>query len=226
MQIEVQVLGISLQLATDEALFSPRGLDAGTRAMLETAVVTAEDRVLDLGCGYGVVGLALAKAYEPQSVTMVDADPLAVQVADGNVAAAGMDQASTDFSVLHSDGFAQLTGKMFTVILSNPPYHTDFAVAKRFIEDGFAHLELGGSMYIVVKRRTWYESKLRTVFGGVSVTEKDGYWVLMAQKRTARPPAPAKKAVATTRKHAKRQAEATGKRRKRRRFTSSRACDG
>jgi len=46
--------------------------------------------------------------------------------------------------VLQSDGFEKLEGECFRVILSNPPYHTDFAVVRRFIEDGFTHLELGG----------------------------------------------------------------------------------
>ena len=65
MTITTDLLGISLTLTTDDRLFPPRGLDAGTRFMLETAEVSQSARVLDLGCGYGVFGLALAKRYQP-----------------------------------------------------------------------------------------------------------------------------------------------------------------
>ena len=71
----------------------------------------------------------------------------------------------------------------FTKILCNPPYHADFAVPKEFIHKGFNRLEIGGEMILVVKRRTWYQNKLRSIFGGASVREIDGYYVLSAQKR-------------------------------------------
>ena len=180
--------------------------------MLETVSVSHEDRVLDLGCGYGVVGLALAKAYRPRQVTMVDVDPVAVQVAAANVAALDWSEGDTEIEVLESDGFANLAGRKFTLILSNPPYHTDFSVAKEFIESGYSHLEPEGWMYLVVKRRKWYENKLRSVFGGVKVIAQDGYWVMAAQRRREGVNRPHPVQTKTTRKHAKRQARAMSRR--------------
>lgn len=144
---EVDVLGIQLKLETDERLFSPRGLDAGTRAMLELAAVSSQDRVLDLGCGYGVVGLAVAKRYQPELVLMVDVDEAAVEIAQKNAALNNL--LGPNLGVQQSDGFSNVGDIQFTVILSNPPYHVDFSAPKRFIEDGFSHLEVGGRFYLV-----------------------------------------------------------------------------
>ena len=85
-----------------------------------------------------------------------------------------------------SDGFRQLTETGFDAIYSNPPYQSDFAVARHFIEKGFNRLNIGGSLFMVTRRRAWYENKLRAIFGGCRVTERDGYFVFSAQKRSAR----------------------------------------
>ena len=83
-----------------------------------------------------------------------------------------------------SDGLSRIPERGFTLILSNPPYHTDFSVAKRFIEGGFQRLALGGRMVMVTKRLDWYKNKLTAIFGGVRVSRVDGYYVLTAEKRT------------------------------------------
>ena len=71
----------------------------------------------------------------------------------------------------------------FTLILSNPPYHADFSVAKHFIEAGFRHLAVAGRLVMVTKRLEWYRNKITSVFGGVRVEEIDGYYVFVAEKR-------------------------------------------
>lgn len=68
----------------------------------------------------------------------------------------------------------------FTLILSNPPYHTDFSVPKHFIEIGFKKLVLGGKLIMVTKRLDWYKNKLTSIFGGVKI---NGYYVFIAEKR-------------------------------------------
>jgi len=87
--------------------------------------------------------------------------------------------------MLVSDGFAQLDDTGFDWILCNPPYHSDFSVAKLFIEKGFNRLTIGGSLAMVVKREGWYRNKLNAIFGGVRAREIDGYAVLIAQRRAA-----------------------------------------
>ena len=67
--------------------------------------------------------------------------------------------------------------------MSNPPYHTDFSVAKEFIEGSYKHLQKGGCLVMVTKRFEWYKNKIKSVFGGVRWTESNGYFVFRAEKR-------------------------------------------
>ena len=82
-----------------------------------------------------------------------------------------------------ADALEAVDATGFDWILSNPPYHADFSVPKRFIEKGFNRLKVGGCLVMVVKRLPWYRNKLTAVFGGVRVREVDGYYVLTAQRR-------------------------------------------
>lgn len=66
----------------------------------------------------------------------------------------------TGVRVIKSDGLKEIPDRDFTLILSNPPYHTDFSVAKAFIEEGYKHLVFGGRLMLVTKRLTWYRNKL------------------------------------------------------------------
>ena len=189
MQIEEQVQGVDLVLQTNEEVFSPTAVDKGTRAMLSFVEFKEGDKVLDLGCGCGVVGILAAKQIGANNVVMCDVSENAVQLSKQNAAVNGVD----GVTIRRSDGLKEISETGFTLILSNPPYHTDFAVAKGFIEDGFKKLAIGGKMVMVTKRLDWYRNKLSSVFGGVTVREKDGYYVFLAGKRGNRAPKKEKK---------------------------------
>jgi len=189
MQIEEQVQGIELVLNTNEEVFSPMAVDKGTKAMLSFVEFKEGDRVLDLGCGCGVVGILAAMQNGAGNVVMCDVSENAVQLSKQNAELAGVE----GVTIRQSDGLKEISEKDFTLILSNPPYHTDFAVAKGFIEDGFKKLIIGGKMIMVTKRLDWYRNKLSSVFGGVTVKEKDGYYVFLAEKRGNRKPKKEKK---------------------------------
>lgn len=170
---------INLVFETSPELFSPASADRGTLAMLSLAEISENDIVLDLGCGCGTAGVYAARIASPENVVMCDILPAAVELSRKNAALNGCE----GVTVLLSDGLADITRCDFTVILSNPPYHTDFSVAKGFIENGYRHLTEGGRMLMVTKRLDWYKNKLTSVFGGVKVSERDGYFVFIAEKR-------------------------------------------
>ena len=180
--IVAEVLGQRLELETRPGLFSPRGADRGTLAMLACAHFEPGMKVLDLGCGCGLVGILAARLCGEENVLLSDIDPVAVEVAALNAARNGVPGVRTAVS----DGFSGLTEAGFDLILSNPPYQSDFSVAKAFIEKGFNRLKLGGRLLMVTKRREWYRNKLVSVFGGVRIHEIDGYFVFEAQRRGAR----------------------------------------
>lgn len=177
--IEVNVNDIKLYLNTDSRLFSPKTPDQGTLFMLSHVDFQQSDQVLDLGCGYGLAGIYAASIIPSDHVYMTDIDPVAVEIAADNVMMNGV----TGAAVFQSDAYASIDKCNFTIILSNPPYHTDFSVAKIFIEKGFNRLSIGGRMYMVTKRKEWYKNKLISVFGGVHIWEENGYFLFMAQKK-------------------------------------------
>lgn len=177
-----------LEIETTEGLFSPRGADTGTLSMVSVVELESGQKLLDLGCGAGPVGIAAAKVLGEENVWMTDVDPAAVRCAAENAKRNGVE----NVHLCCGDALDAVDASGFDWILSNPPYHADFSVAKKFIEKGFNRLKLGGKLVMVVKRELWYRNKLTAIFGGVRMQEIDGYFVFTAEKRSERyaPPKP------------------------------------
>lgn len=198
----------SFRIQTAAGIFSPRGLDEGTRLMLDQIGLILRSlppnsgsalRFLDLGSGAGVVSRVAASLWGCQ-VTAVDSSARALRLTRLN---------APEAEVIASDGLGALAGRVFDLIASNPPYHTDFAVARRFIEGAHRQLSPGGHLVLVVRRADWYVQKIRSLFGGCRLVEEQGYTVIIAQRRERREaPAPAP----TTRKHARRIEQSRGRR--------------
>jgi len=178
--IKVSINGIDLVFETREKSFSPMSIDKGTLAMLSQVDFTDTDKVLDLGCGYGVVGIYAAKLIGKQNIVMSDVDRECVELSAKNAELNGVG----GIPVFLSDGFADIHEKDLTLILSNPPYHTDFAIPKHFIEKGFNRLKIGGKIFMVTKRKDWYKKKFIAIFGGVKISEIDEYYIFTAEKRS------------------------------------------
>ncbi len=177
--ISIEINNVKLMFESDSSNFSPNNIDTGTLAMLSATDFLQGDKVLDLGCGYGVVGILAAKLIGQENITMCDISESAVEQSKIN---AKLNQVP-NIDIRLSDGLRNIPDNDFTLILSNPPYHTDFSVAKHFIEDGFKKLALGGRLIMVTKRLDWYKNKLTSIFGGVKLHEINGYYVFIAEKR-------------------------------------------
>jgi 16S rRNA (guanine1207-N2)-methyltransferase len=175
----VSIWDNDILIEADNTLFSPKGIDKGTEVMLKHLEFNSSDKVLDLGCGTGVIGLAISKVIGEDKVTMVDIDSKAISCSINNANLNGLNK----IKIMESNGFDNVTEKDFTLILSNPPYHTDFSVAKHFIEEGKKHLCINGKMVIVVKRLEWYQNKMKNVFGDVRIFQDEDYFVLISEKR-------------------------------------------
>ncbi len=177
--ISTKIKDVDMVFETAPSIFSPNSIDQGTLAMLSVIDFLPSDKVLDLGCGYGVVGILAGKLIGEQNVIMCDVSEQAIESAAMNLRLNNV----PEISIRLSDGYKNVAETDFTLILSNPPYHADFSVPKHFIEVGFKKLMLGGKLVMVTKRLDWYKNKLTSVFGGVKIHEINGYYVFVAEKR-------------------------------------------
>ncbi len=171
-------MGHSLVFETDAGVFSRDGLDKGTELLLGSLPPLSGD-ILDLGCGWGPVGISLAKAYPTARVTMVDINSRAVELSQKNAK-----QNSVHVRVLQSDGFEAIMDAKFSCIITNPPIRAGKQVIYSLFEQSLLHLMPGGSLYIVIRKQQGAPSALtflNTIYQSVQVVEKSGgFWVIRA----------------------------------------------
>ena len=168
---------------TDNGVFSKDGIDFGTRVLLETITKQNElgDQVLDVGCGYGPIGITLKKIYPEKSFEMVDVNPRALQLAMENAS-----KNQVEAYIHESNVYEQVTGNTFTDIISNPPIRAGKAVVYKIFEEAYDHLQTNGNLWIVIRKQQGAESavkKLKEVFGNCEILRKEkGYFILKAKK--------------------------------------------
>ncbi|MGA8943416.1 MAG: class I SAM-dependent methyltransferase [Thermoactinomyces sp.] len=181
-KIQAVLLGRSFTFYTDAGVFSKRGIDFGSRLLIETVKIEPESRVLDLGCGYGAIGIAIGKTVPHVKVTMVDINERAVQLAKEN---AVLNQVEDRVEILVSDRFAALEGRKFDHILLNPPIRAGKKTVYRLFEEASNALDSGGSLWIVIRKQQGAVSakkELEQLFSVVNVIErKKGYWVIWSR---------------------------------------------
>lgn len=177
--ISTRIKDVDMVFETAPSIFSPNSIDNGTLAMLSVIDFSTCDKVLDLGCGYGIVGILAGKLIGEENVIMCDVSEQAIEYATMNLRINNV----PNIRIRLSDGYKNVEERDFTLILTNPPYHADFSVPKHFIEVGFKKLVMGGKLIMVTKRLDWYKNKLTSIFGGVKVHEINGYYVFVAEKR-------------------------------------------
>lgn len=174
--LQVTLLGQSMTFLTDAGVFSKKMIDYGSQVLLSALTdLPAGTKLLDVGCGYGPLGLALAKA---QGVvpTMVDVNSRAIELARKNA-----DQNGLAATILQSDLYEAVTGS-FDAIISNPPIRAGKQVVHAIIEESPRYLVAGGHLTIVIQKKQGAPSakaKMEAVFGNCEVLKKDkGYYIL------------------------------------------------
>lgn len=170
--------GVPLRFQTDAGVFSRGELDQGTRLLLDALPELTGD-VLDLGCGWGAIGVSLAKTMPACRVTMADVNLRALSLAGDNAARAGV-----ACETVESDGFASLEGRLFDAVVTNPPIRAGKQVIYKMFDDARAHLRAGGSLWLVIRKQQGAESCIRYLGSiGYAVEKKArsaGFWVLRA----------------------------------------------
>lgn len=158
-------------------VFSHGKLDTGTAVLLEHLPPPAHGRLLDLGCGSGVIGLSM-KAQQPKlKVTLADIDAFALHSARLNATRLGLEA-----EVSASDGLAQISGR-FDFIFTNPPFHqgkeTDYAFARNLFVQAARHLTADGQLWLVANRHLAYEDWAGEYFRDVQLlAQQQGFKLL------------------------------------------------
>ncbi len=176
--------GLSLRFQTDAGVFSRGALDAGTRVLLEALPEALSGKILDLGCGWGAIGISLARTMAGCRVILADVNRRALKLARKNAAANGV-----PVECVESDGFAALSGRTFDAVITNPPIRAGKPVIYRMFAEAADHLRPGGALYLVIRKQQGAESCLRyleTLYAEVEKLDRSGgYWVLRAAKPLA-----------------------------------------
>ncbi len=166
---------------TDDGVFSKTGVDYGSQVLLKA--LRKEElygSVLDLGCGYGVIGIVLKTLVPDCAVTCSDVNPRAAELAGINGRLN-----SADIRVLVSDRFEQIPGH-FDAVVTNPPIRAGKKTVYAIFEEAYDHLNDGGLFFAVIRKQQGAESaavKLTEVFGGCETVSKDkGYRILKCRK--------------------------------------------
>ena len=166
--------GESYLFAYDNGVFSKGELDDGT-AYLLGALPSLHGRVLDLGCGWGPVGVILGRRYPEISLVMSDVNERALALAKDNLEANGVKNAET----VLSDGLEKIEGR-FDFIVTNPPIRAGKQVIYRLFDESLARLNEGGRLFIVIRRQQGAESALKYLEKANArvIEKKKGFWII------------------------------------------------
>ena len=182
-KIHFEIFDIKFDLESEPSLFSKDDLDLGTRILLENVNLSSFERMLDLGCGWGAIGLVAAVINKNGHVVLTDIDSRAAKVASDNVQRLGL---QNRVSVIATDDVRQIDGS-FDLILSNPPFHADMVTLVNLFQAASDKLRKKGATYVVVEKT--YLSKLKKVleqtFRHVRVYHEDmntNFFVLVSRK--------------------------------------------
>ena len=176
--------GHALVFDTDSGVFSRLQVDKGSELLLHTLPEALMGRVLDMGCGYGAIGLSVAKACPGCSVTLADINERAVALAEQNAKVNGL-----TLRTLVSDGFEALKEECFDWILLNPPIRAGKQVIYGMFADAARYLSPRGELWLVIRKQQGAPSAmeyLKGLFTQVQAVEKKGgYWILRCREPLA-----------------------------------------
>lgn len=177
-EINITINGKQLKLITPSGVFSFGRLDRGTELLIKSLELNKKDNFLDLGCGYGIIGIY--SSFQVNKVLMSDINNRAVIYSKKNIKLNKIKNAEA----IQSDGFKNIKDK-FDIITLNPPIHIGKKEVFSIIKDAKEHLNNEGSLYIVIKTTLGsksYEEFLTTLFLKVSTVKKgSGYRVFRAE---------------------------------------------
>ncbi len=182
-KVEFNLRGVKLSLFTDSGVFSKNRIDTGTELLMKSLAITPDlHTVYDLGCGYGPIGLFIAKSLPETKVYMSDVNERAVDLACRNAALNRIN----NVEIRSGEGFTPFPDLRFDLVVTNPPIRAGKQVLYALVEEAWESLTPGGSLVLVILTRQGaksLETKMFEVFGNVVETEKQSGYRVIASKR-------------------------------------------
>ncbi|KRM90455.1 class I SAM-dependent methyltransferase [Liquorilactobacillus cacaonum] len=181
---DFQILGNKINFVTDNGVFSKTTVDYGSRALIDNAKIEEikTGHILDLGCGYGPIGLGVAKQNTKLTVDMVDVNELALNLAKKNAELNNI----SNVNIWESDVYTNVKYTDYDLILSNPPIRAGKKVVSQILIEAVNHIKIGGRLIIVIQKKQGAPSAKKTmesVFGNCQVLARDkGYFILESIK--------------------------------------------
>ncbi|MBM7588315.1 16S rRNA (guanine1207-N2)-methyltransferase [Bacillus pakistanensis] len=178
-----QLRGYQFQFKTDQGVFSKNEVDFGSRVLIESFEAPKVDGpILDVGCGYGPIGLSIAKSNPERNVHMVDVNGRALLLSRDNA----VSNQVANVTVYESDALEGVQEKNFAAILTNPPIRAGKDVVHAILSKSYEHLAEKGELWVVIQKKQGAPSamkKLEEVFHNVEVVlKKKGYYILKSVK--------------------------------------------
>lgn len=182
-EISFEIYDHKITLKTDNGVFSKSRVDEGSLAFLKVLLpLNLTGKILDLGCGYGTIGLTIAMFNKDVKVTLADINKRAIALCEENAKSLGLSQRVT---CLQSDIFENIEGPYDSIVV-NPPIRAGKVVTYQMYSGAKQFLIDGGSLYVVIRKKQGAESAfkyLETIFENVTVLHKEkGYWIIKATK--------------------------------------------
>ncbi len=181
-RIYFQYKNHNIILASDYGVFSKEKVDYGTRVLLDAIDIKENiGKILDVGCGYGTIGVSLKKQYPHLSVEMIDVNERAVYLANQSIKYNDLE----NIIAYKSYAYENVEG-CFDIILSNPPIRAGKKVVFEILEGAYNHLNKNGEMIVVIQKKQGAPSakkKLEDIFGNCEIIKRDkGYFILKSVK--------------------------------------------
>ncbi|MBK3496602.1 class I SAM-dependent methyltransferase [Viridibacillus sp. YIM B01967] len=175
--------GFSFVFETDAGVFSKSEVDFGSRVLIDSfEMPTVEGCILDVGCGYGPIGLSIAKSYPERVIHMMDVNDRAISLAKKNAEVNGVQ----NVQIFESDGLSAVQEEQVAVVLTNPPIRAGKETILRFYDQAYEKLVDDGELWVVIQKKQGAPSTiahLEEKFAAVAVVEKKkGYWIIQAKK--------------------------------------------
>ena len=182
-KISFDIDGLHMSLWTDNGVFSKSRVDEGSFAFLKVLLpLGLSGKILDLGCGYGTIGLTIAMASPQASITLADINTRALALCEKNAQELGLSQRVT---ILLSDIYKNIEGQYDSIVV-NPPIRAGKRVTYAMYEGAKQRLIDGGSLFIVIRKAQGAPSAskyIEELFGNITLLKRDkGYYIYQAKK--------------------------------------------